>query len=352
VQQTVGTSVTNYLWDEASIYGDVVLETDGSGAIQASYMLGNGQVLTETRSGVTSYYLDDGQGSVRGLTNNAGAVTDSYSYDAFGNLLTSQGTTVNPYRYTGQQFDSLTGLYDLRARYYDPTSGRFLSRDTAAIDFSSPVELNRYSYAEENPINLSDPSGQASLAEYRQLLYYIAAGAAVGGAIALAPKNSLRKLLEALAVLLGFLFGLLIHVESEIVSSTTSSHPPKKEVIIDNNALINYTAGLMARNYLLKDPATGELLEQPVTTPTVLSELKYRPKPAEVEEVPDIRDPAIEAQFLGLLKKIPSSSNDAIIGTTVVLSVPPRGLITFDQDFAKAVRTVEMARGVPVDVRP
>jgi hypothetical protein len=89
VQQTVGSNVTNYLWDEASTSGDVVLETNRSGAIQASYVLGKGQVLTQTRSGVTSYYLYDGQGSVRGLTNSAGAVTDSYSYDAFGNLLTS-----------------------------------------------------------------------------------------------------------------------------------------------------------------------------------------------------------------------------------------------------------------------
>ena len=71
-----------------------------------------------------------------------------------------------PTGYDGQQFDSLTGLYDLRARYYDPTTGRFLSRDTASIDFSNPVELNRYSYAEDDPVNLTDPSGHASLIEY------------------------------------------------------------------------------------------------------------------------------------------------------------------------------------------
>ncbi len=157
VQQTVGGSVTNYLWDEASPNGDVVLETDGNGITQASYVLGNGQVLAQTRSGAASYYLDDGQGSVRLLTDANGAITDMYRYDAFGTALSSQGTTVNPYRYTGQQFDSLTGLYDLRARYYDPTTGRFLSRDTAGIDVSNPVEVNRYSYAQENPINLIDP---------------------------------------------------------------------------------------------------------------------------------------------------------------------------------------------------
>ncbi len=128
-------------------------------------MLGNGQVLTETRSGVTSYYLYDGQGSVRGLTNSAGAVTDSYSYDAFGNLLTSQGSTVNPYRYDGQYFDSLTGLYDLRARYYDPTTGRFTSADTADVTLENPTELNRYLYVASDPINAIDPTGQDALEE-------------------------------------------------------------------------------------------------------------------------------------------------------------------------------------------
>src|SRR5579885_1148859 len=85
VQQTVGTSVTNYLWDEASTSGDVVQETDGNGITQASYVLGNGQLLAQTRSGAVSYYLDDGQNNVRTLTNSSGGITDSYRYDAFGN---------------------------------------------------------------------------------------------------------------------------------------------------------------------------------------------------------------------------------------------------------------------------
>jgi RHS repeat-associated protein len=130
VQQTVGGNVTNYLWDEASTSGDVVLETDSNGVTQASYVLGDDELLAQTRSGAVSYDLSDGQGSVRALTDGNGAVTDSYTYDAYGNLLTSQGATVNPYRYTGQQLDSLTGLYDLRARYYGPTTGRFPSVDT------------------------------------------------------------------------------------------------------------------------------------------------------------------------------------------------------------------------------
>jgi RHS repeat-associated protein len=164
VQQTVGSSITNYLWDEASTNGDVVLETDGSGATQASYVLGNDQVLAETRSGATSYYLDDGQGSVRNLTDSSGAVTDSYTYDAFGNAQSSTGSTINPYRYTGQQFDSLTGLYDLRARYYDPSTGSFTSRDTVQMGVNDPRALNPYAYASADPVNYSDPSGHNAVA--------------------------------------------------------------------------------------------------------------------------------------------------------------------------------------------
>jgi len=131
----------NFLWDEASAYGDVVYEYNNTGGAIASYVLGGNQLISQTRSGVTNYceaspwdYLQDGQGSTRGLTNSStGAITDTYSYTAFGELFSSTGTTVNSYRYTGQQLDTNTGLYSLRARYYNPALGRFLSQDTYPV---------------------------------------------------------------------------------------------------------------------------------------------------------------------------------------------------------------------------
>lgn len=159
VRETVGTDVTNYLWDELSPYGDVVLESDGSGTPLTSYVLVGSHLLSQRQNNTTSYYLSDGQGSIRGLTDTTGIVTDTYTYTAFGELYNSTGATDNAYLYTGQQFDDLTELYSLRARYYDPSEGRFLSQDTYPVDYSHPIELNRYVYTANDPINFRDPLG-------------------------------------------------------------------------------------------------------------------------------------------------------------------------------------------------
>ena len=170
VKQTVGSVVTKYLWDVQSADGDVVTETDGSGAVQASYVLAGSELLAQVRGsgsgGVASYTLPDGQGSVRALANAAGAITDTYRYDAYGNQASSTGATTNPYRYDGQRRDDGTGLYQLRARAYDPTTGRFLSRDTAGVALSGPSQLNRYAYVQDDPIDLRDPSGFGPFADF------------------------------------------------------------------------------------------------------------------------------------------------------------------------------------------
>ena len=76
-----------------------------------------------------SFYGYDGGGHVRMLTDITGTVTDTFDYDAFGNLVNRTGTTPNSYLYRGEQFDSDLGLYNLRARWYSPATGRFLTRD-------------------------------------------------------------------------------------------------------------------------------------------------------------------------------------------------------------------------------
>lgn len=144
VSQSVGGATTNYVWDEQSANGDIVAETSATtGAVQASYAVANGEVLSQTQAGTTSYTLPDGQGSLRALTNSSGAITDTFRYDAFGNLLGHTGTTSSAYGYGSQRYDAASGLYALRARSYDPTTGRFLARDPATSNATDPLQLDR-----------------------------------------------------------------------------------------------------------------------------------------------------------------------------------------------------------------
>src|SRR5271157_2964120 len=103
--------------------------------------------------------------SVHPLTNPAGAPTDTYDYDAFGNKINSTGTTPNNFMYRGEEFDSDLGLYYLRARYYNPLTGRFMSRDPYDGYIGIPVTLHKYLYAGSDPVNHVDPRGRF-LAEY------------------------------------------------------------------------------------------------------------------------------------------------------------------------------------------
>jgi RHS repeat-associated protein len=100
------------------------------------------------------------------LTNSAGAVTDAYEYDAFGNMISSAGTTPNVYLYRGERYDSDLSLYYLRARWYNPVTGRFMTRDPYEGSIYDPASLHRYNYARANPANFIDPSGRAASSDY------------------------------------------------------------------------------------------------------------------------------------------------------------------------------------------
>jgi RHS repeat-associated protein len=114
---------------------------------------------------VSSFYGYDGHGNVRYLTDLTGAVTDTFDYDAFGNLIAQTGTTPNLYLFTGEQWDADLGLYYLRARYRNPDTGRFWTADSFAGFNQDPQSLHRYAYCANNPVNRVDPSGNSSLSE-------------------------------------------------------------------------------------------------------------------------------------------------------------------------------------------
>ncbi len=93
------------------------------------------------------------------LTDADGAITKSYTYDAFGVEKNIDDADANVFRYCGEYYDAETGTVYLRARYYDPTIGRFISRDSYAGDNTDPLSLNLYTYCQNNPILGTDPTG-------------------------------------------------------------------------------------------------------------------------------------------------------------------------------------------------
>ena len=105
---------TVYLYDGAN----TLEEVDGSGNVLARYVQSPGvdQPLAEVRGSTTSYYQSDGLGSVTSLSNSSGALANTYTYDSIGKLTASTGTVINPYRYTGRDFDPETGLDYYRTR--------------------------------------------------------------------------------------------------------------------------------------------------------------------------------------------------------------------------------------------
>lgn len=163
VAKTVNGVTTEFLVDglNPTGYAQVLEEVEG-GAVRAVYSYGL-EMISQTRgsgaSWATHYHGYDGHGSVRFLTDEAGAITDTYDYDAFGVLINRSGSTANDYLFTGEQYDPDVELYYNRARYLNTGTGRFWSMDTAEGYWEDPLSLHKYMYVANNPVNLVDPSG-------------------------------------------------------------------------------------------------------------------------------------------------------------------------------------------------
>ena len=154
--------VTEYVVDTSGPLAQVIAELDEDGNLKTYYTRGE-ELISLERTSDQKFYLYDGHGSVRALADSDGAVTDTYRYDAFGNLLKSTGSTENNYLYVGEQFDANTGFYYLRARYMNPTTGTFISMDSYTGSLFDPVSLHKYLYANANPVMNTDPTGYFSL---------------------------------------------------------------------------------------------------------------------------------------------------------------------------------------------
>ncbi|MEO6325066.1 MAG: RHS repeat-associated core domain-containing protein [Thermoanaerobaculia bacterium] len=156
VSQTIDGVTTAYAVNAVPKLADVLAETTNGAT--TTYVYGQDLLYSLTASG-PHYHHTDALGSTIAVTDATGAVEQTFDYDVFGLLRSSTGAGATTRTFTGEENDS-SGLEYLRARYYDPASGRFLSRDPYPMKASDTQTVNRYAYVKNNPMNYVDPSGE------------------------------------------------------------------------------------------------------------------------------------------------------------------------------------------------
>ena len=168
------TTETQYLIDSERPYSEIAATWHKVGAVAwdvTRYLHtadGVGELLAEIKGSSKTSYHADGQGSTRLTTASDGSIVDRLSFDAFGNRVNALGGTATAadqirHQYVGEYQDYSTGLYQLRARWMNPQTGRFISMDLFEGVRKSPLSLNKYIYANSDPVNVVDPSGYFGL---------------------------------------------------------------------------------------------------------------------------------------------------------------------------------------------
>lgn len=163
VLRTEGANTTRYYHHYAIPSAPIVYEDTPSGSDRAYVWTPGGELLYSIDVGTTdaTFYLFDAVGSTLALTNEAGADVDTYAYGPFGEPLGhGVGASTQPFTYIGAHGVRMEGaLYQMRKRYYDPQTARFLSRDPLPPDLDEPQTLNPYQYAVNDPLTFIDPEG-------------------------------------------------------------------------------------------------------------------------------------------------------------------------------------------------
>ena len=149
--KTVPGTTTGFLYDGVNAVQELSGSTPTANLLTG---LGVDEVFTRTDSVGTRTFLADALGTTLALTDSNGAVQTQYTYEPFGSTNFSGTASNNSFQFTGRENDG-TGVYYYRARYYDPSIGRFLSEDPIAFN----AGLNFYGYVNDNPLNFADPTG-------------------------------------------------------------------------------------------------------------------------------------------------------------------------------------------------
>jgi RHS repeat-associated protein len=167
VAQEVDGQVTRWVQDMVDL-AQVLVET--SGGAETIYLYGHAR-LAQVEGSACEWFLGDALGSVRQIVDDDGAVTLARDYTPFGLLRAEAGTGDSGYGFTGEQGG--LGLVYLRARWYDPRTGRFLSKDPFPGYVRLPQTQHGYVYCVNNPVNLTDPSGLGRGVEPAELLPFL-----------------------------------------------------------------------------------------------------------------------------------------------------------------------------------
>ena len=160
-EKTVNGATRRYIWNSAQLMADV----GASDAFYFHYSSGGeliGYTYKTADAETECILVKNQQGDVERVISADGTVLASYTYDAWGNVLTSEGSlaTSNPIRYRGYYFDTETSLYYLQSRYYDPAVGRFINADNYATTYKTSTGANMFAYCLNNPVNCKDDGGE------------------------------------------------------------------------------------------------------------------------------------------------------------------------------------------------
>ena len=164
--------ITKYLYDGLT----AIIERSTDGATHTYYTRGIGygggigSLISVQQGPDSSYYHYDGIGTVTEMTDSAAKTAKSYTYDAFGNILTQNGLVQDPYSFSTKEYSAQSGLVYFGARWYDPGIGRFITEDFLAGNIYRPSSLHRYVYVQNNPVNWIDPLGLCAEKTEREVI--------------------------------------------------------------------------------------------------------------------------------------------------------------------------------------